>query len=179
MARSATRVHYTPENPDKYTGSYPITLRSSWEIHVAQYFDRHPDVLQWASEPVQIPYFDPVKQRQSVYVPDFLVRYLDASRQEIAALVEVKPAHETFAEQARDTADDAKVMTNAAKWEAAVWWCQRRGIEFKVMTEGDLFGGATSAMRVGGVRKRKDKRGPIVRRALAPKRPRTTRRKKR
>ena len=81
----AFRNVYNPTNASKYKGDYPIIARSSWEFEFMKYLDHHPDVAEWASEPVKIPYTNPLPTKrhpdgngQSIYIPDFLVTYPDA-----------------------------------------------------------------------------------------------------
>jgi hypothetical protein len=53
--------------------------------------------------------------------------------------VEIKPAHEAIYERTRDTKDLIQHVRNMAKWQAAEFWCQRRGdVEFAVLTEADI-----------------------------------------
>jgi len=142
----AARTEFTPKNPAKYKGEYPIYMRSRWEIGFAINLDLSPSVLQWASEPVQIPYRDPVTGDQKVYVPDFLVQAVKTKvkggrkAQVIETmLVEIKPKHEAFISEARNQKDAALVARNTAKWAAARGWCRRRGVKFIILTETDLF----------------------------------------
>ena len=136
---------FQPQNPEKYTGEYPIIYRSSWEHEFMTYCDNHPDVVEWASEPVKIPYKDPTRERtQSLYVPDFLVTIVTGqqqNRQIKKKLIEIKPMSEALTEHARTKKDAMVKMKNDAKWGAAQAWAMRRGIEFHVMTEGDMFHG--------------------------------------
>lgn len=144
--RGVTRTIFKPRNPQKYVGEYPIVCRSSWEIHVASYCDTHPDVIEWASEPreARIPYPDPTtmtsdgKPVQRIYIPDFLILFRDASGKERRALCEVKPSHEALDSEVRPGSAQA-LLKNKAKWAAAEWWCQRRGVEFMLLTENKIF----------------------------------------
>ncbi len=44
----ARRTTYLPMNPNKYDGSYPITLKSSWESNFARvYCDMNPACISW------------------------------------------------------------------------------------------------------------------------------------
>lgn len=122
---------------------YPVVCRSRWEMMFVEFCDTNQDVLEWASEPVAIPYNNPLKGksgRQTVYVPDFLVAVRQQNGRIAKMLIEIKPAKEALLQRARSAIDTGKVMENQAKWKAAEWWCQRRGIMFRVMTEHDLFG---------------------------------------
>lgn len=139
MAREYQQKIYEPLFPEKYVGKYPINLKSSWEIKFAEYCDNHPDVLQWAYEPVSIPYANPVKGSQSIYLPDFLITVLSADKQTVTKLVEIKPIKEKLTEFARNEADIMIQAVNRAKWGAAQSWCMRRGIEFLVLDETGMF----------------------------------------
>lgn len=119
---------------------FPVICRSRWEMMFVEFCDSNQDVLEWASEPWEIPYKNPIKKSQSVYVPDFLVAVRQQSGRIVKMLIEIKPAKEALKERARSAIDTAKVIENQAKWKAAEWWCQRRGLVFRIMTEHDLFG---------------------------------------
>lgn len=140
MGKQPQKTIYTPRYPEKYIGTYPIISRSSWEISMFQFCDLNQDVIEWASEPVKIPYANPVTGKQSIYIPDLLVRFLDQNGRDETFLIEIKPAHEAMQEQVRDSRDAITLAKNQAKWLAAGAWCMRRGINFKIMTEEDLFG---------------------------------------
>ena len=138
----AVKGIFKPQNPEKYTGDYPIIYRSSWEHEFMIYCDNHPGVVEWASEPVSIPYKDPSRERsQNLYVPDFLVTFVDKDKQLTSKLIEIKPMAEALTEHARTKKDAVVKMKNDAKWAAAQAWAMRRGIDFQVMHEGDMFHG--------------------------------------
>lgn len=142
MVRPVKR-EFVPQNPQKYTGTYPIISRRRWEWDFMVMCDQNERVLEWASEMVQIPYHDPLTGRQKVYVPDFLVTYIDRdSKDRRTKLVEVKPMHEQLVEFARNAQDAAIQARNRAKWGAAIQWCRHRGITFEVMNERQMFKGA-------------------------------------
>lgn len=141
MARAA-KGPFHPQNPSKYTGDYPIIFRSSWEREFMNYCDNHPEVLEWASEPHKIPYKNPLKaepNNQTVYIPDFLVTYLTKGGNKSTKLIEIKPMHEAAAAHARTNKDAMERMRNEAKWGAAAQWAERRGIDFIVLTEAELY----------------------------------------
>ena len=71
------------------------TYRSSWEWAFMQFCDNHPGVVQWASEAVKILYKNPLTNRNTIYVPDFLVVYSDKKGNRHAEVIEVKPKKET------------------------------------------------------------------------------------
>ena len=104
-----------------------------------RFLDNHPSVLQWSSECVKIPYFNPVKGKQSIYVPDFLIIYVDKNGHQHAELIEVKPSSQTTMENARSTRDKLAVAINMSKWRAAAAWSRQNGVNFRLVTEKELF----------------------------------------
>jgi hypothetical protein len=130
---------FIPKNPQKIIGNSRIVYRSSWELTVMNLLDQHPNVIQWASESISIPYKNPLTGRQSVYIPDFLVVYKDKTNKQRAELIEVKPMKEAIAENARSKRDKAALMVNTAKWAAAMLFCKKNGLIFRILTEADLY----------------------------------------
>jgi len=130
---------YTIKNPEKYVGKKVPTYRSSWEFTFMSFCDNNPAVLNWASESVSIPYFNPVKGKQTIYVPDFLIVYIDANQRQHTELIEIKPSTETTMESARSYRDKLMVAMNMAKWAAADNWARANNIRFRVVTEFDIF----------------------------------------
>jgi len=137
----AYKTKFTPKNPEKYKGTYPIIARSSWELAVFTKFDAHPNVLQWASESVKIPYQNPLTGKFSRYVPDLLVVYVDKNNKKHAELIEIKPIRETVMERARTKRDKIAITVNKAKWKAAYSFCRKNNLMFRVLTEEQLFAG--------------------------------------
>ena len=68
---------YHIKNPEKYIGHGSPRYRSSWEFTFMMFCDNNPSVQQWASESIKIPYRDPLTGKPTVYVPDFLISYID------------------------------------------------------------------------------------------------------
>ena len=130
---------YQIKNPEKYMGKRLPSYRSSWEFTFMSFCDNNPAVLNWVSEGVKIPYFNPVSGKQTIYVPDFLVVYVDANQRKHTELVEIKPSKETTMESARSYRDKLSVAINMAKWAAADSWARANNMRFRVVTEYDIF----------------------------------------
>lgn len=130
---------YTPTNTAKYIGKYPITYRSSWELSVMRVLDAHPNVTQWASESLSIPYMHPLTGKWTFYIPDLMIVFTDKNGAKRAELIEIKPAKETYPDQAKSKKDKLSQAVNQAKWAAAVAWCAKHGLTFRVLTEDQLF----------------------------------------
>ena len=130
---------YTVKNPEKYMGKRSPTYRSSWEFAFMNFCDNNPAVLNWTSESVKIPYYNPVSGKNTIYVPDFLIVYVDANQKQHTEVVEVKPSTEVTMESARSYRDKLSVAINMAKWAAADAWARANNMRFRVITEYDIF----------------------------------------
>jgi hypothetical protein len=132
---------YQIKNTEKYVGRKSPTYRSSWEFSFCTFCDNNPAVIQWASEPFMIPYRNPLTGKNTIYVPDFMMVYIDKNQQKHAEVVEVKPLKETNFESAKSVRDKAAVALNMAKWAAARAFCRAHGMVFRIVTEHDIYQG--------------------------------------
>lgn len=130
---------YTLKNPQKYLGSKAPMYRSGWEFSFMRFCDEHPNVDNWSSEAIRIPYLNPLTGKRTTYVPDFLVSYLDRNNKKHVELIEVKPKNQTIKENAKSNYNKAHWVQNQAKWTAARAWCKQRGIHFRIVTEDDIY----------------------------------------
>ena len=138
MAKWAQGI-YEVKNPDKYVGNNKPKYRSGWELSFMRFCDTNENVLQWASESINIPYRHPLTGKQTIYVPDFLVVYKTKNNTVKAEVVEIKPSTETTMESARSYRDKLSVAINMAKWAAADNWARANNMRFRVITEYDIF----------------------------------------
>ena len=105
-----------------------------------KFCDTNPSVQKWASEAISIPYRDPLTGRQTIYVPDFFVQYVDKNMKTHVELIEIKPASQTILERVgKNKFNQAQYVKNQAKWAAATIWCKQQGIKFRIVNENDLF----------------------------------------
>jgi len=140
MASKFANGKFTPKNPDKYIGTKLPIYRSSWEWNFCNFCDTHSSVQKWASEAIRIPYKDPLTGKNTVYVPDFFIQYLDKNNKMMVELIEIKPASQTLMERTgKSRYNQAQFIKNQAKWQAASIYCKQQGIKFRVLTENDLF----------------------------------------
>ena len=130
---------YTVKNPAKYVGKGVPRYRSGWELSFMIFLDNNDNVMQWASESIQIPYRNPVTGKQSIYIPDFLITYRTRQNTLIAEVIEIKPKKQSIIESKMSNRDRMVVAINYAKWDSATKWCNRNGLKFRVITEQDLF----------------------------------------
>lgn len=137
---------FKPKHPEKYKGKFPIIYRSSWELKFMHELDDRPDVVYWSSESVIIQYFHPYKRRIARYFPDFLVAFKNKEDKINKWLVEVKPYRETIPpiskKRQRSTTklyQEATYLVNSEKWKAAEKYCKDNGLQFKLLTEKELY----------------------------------------
>ena len=140
MSSKFARGKFAIKHPEKYVGTKTPTYRSSWEWTFMNFCDNNKSIIKWASEAIQIPYRDPLTARQTVYVPDFFIQYLDKKGRMITELIEIKPASQTILERVgKNKYNQAQFIKNQAKWKAANMWCQQQGIKFRILNENDIF----------------------------------------
>jgi len=130
---------YTVKNAAKYVGKGVPRYRSGWELAFMRFLDNNDNVMQWASESIQIPYRNPITGKQSIYVPDFLITYRTRQNTLIAEVVEIKPKKQSVIESKMSNRDRMVVAVNYAKWDSASKWCARNGLKFRVINENDMF----------------------------------------
>jgi hypothetical protein len=141
----AYKGFFKPQNPKKYKGdSTNIIYRSRWELRLMDYLDKHPDVVQWASEEFSITYLHPVDKKPHRYFPDFWVKKKKKDGTTEVLVIEIKPEKQT-----KEPKKPAKVnkkyinecitySINKAKWKYAEEFCKDRNWKFVIFTEKDL-----------------------------------------
>jgi hypothetical protein len=139
MARFANGK-YQVLNPSKYVGKSAPQFRSSWEATFMRFLDNDPNILQWASESIAIPYRNPLTGKVHNYIPDFFITYLGPGGQVVAEIVEIKPMKQTVLEGKKIKQKDAMVVAvNHAKWASCRAYCKQNGFNFRIVTERDLY----------------------------------------
>lgn len=133
---------FKPRHPEKYKGnSERIFWRSRWEMKFMMYLDASPDVVQWSSEEIIIPYESPLDRKWHRYFPDFWVRLKNGE----TYIAEVKPLYQTVPPVKKGKRITKGFLNevntyavNYKKWEAARAYCAKKGWEFKILTEVEL-----------------------------------------
>jgi len=124
MKNVAIRGRYKPKNTLKYDGNVnKVTYRSMWERRFMLYCDRSPKILRWSSEEIHIPYVSPKDNKWHNYYPDFVIETTSGR----TIMVEIKPSYQK------------RWDVNKSKWSYAEKFCIDNNMEFKVLTEKELF----------------------------------------
>lgn len=136
---------FRPKFPEKYKGDPTnIIYRSLWERNCMIYFDQNPNVLNWSSEEIIIPYKSPIDGKWHRYFPDFVIKVRNKYNQTETYVIEVKPYKETKEPEIKKRITKQylyEVQTwgiNSAKWSAAKEFCDDRKWKFKIITEREL-----------------------------------------
>ena len=129
-------------NPEKYVGKNTPHYRSSWEHATMRMLDSNPGILKWASESIHINYKNPFTNKQTIYVPDFFVLYMDANNRQHAELWEVKPTKETTLEaagrskKAQAAAIPQQEVREPRPGDAAIWGGGFKNLNMKNILSG-------------------------------------------
>lgn len=136
---------YEPQNPKKYRGDVKsIVYRSSWERRFMYWCDTNPDVLQWASEEIVIPYLCATDKKNHRYFVDFWLEKIvnRETGEKERWIVEVKPSKQTQVPKKTSGKKEASYLKecetwikNKSKWAAAQEWAKRNGHRFLLVTE--------------------------------------------
>ncbi len=138
---------FTPRHPEKYKGNVKnIVYRSSWERSFMNFLDNNVSIIQWGSEIIIIPYRKPTTGRIHKYYPDFWIKYKNKSGEIIQQIVEIKPSKQIHPpKKSRGKSNKTLVYEqithniNVAKWRACKIFCENNNIEFKILSEKELF----------------------------------------
>lgn len=159
--------YFTPKHPEKCLTPKSNIYRSGYELQFMLFCDNDPRILRWGSEPIAIPYKNPVSTlkyclknnlnpnnqqfwKTSNYNVDFWIEMKDKTGEGVRKIfIEIKPYAQTIppvmppqdAKPATFKKFNRESMTylqNKAKWEAAEKFCKERGCEFWIVTERTL-----------------------------------------
>ena len=145
MSKKPYSGKFKPKNYKKYKGDpTQIVYRSLWERRFMVYCDNTPNIIEWGSEELVIPYKSPLDRRVHRYFPDFYVKYVDKNGHARRVVIEVKPKKqlkppkEPMRRTKRWMNEVATYMINQAKFKAAGEYCKDRKLEFRILTEDHL-----------------------------------------
>ena len=132
---------YKVKNMSKYRGDPDkVTYRSSWEKACFIWCDNNPNIKEWSSEEIVVPYKWEIDKRMHRYFVDLKISFKDGK----TILVEIKPDKETAPPKRPDKSKRyiGEAMTyvkNMNKWEAANEFAKDRGWDFQIWTEDTLY----------------------------------------
>ena len=136
-----------PRNPQKYRGDINnIIWRSTWELRLLKFMDENSSILEYGSEEIIVPYISPIDGKMHRYYIDFYVKLRNRDGEIKTYLIEVKPYSQTQppVKRSRMTSKYIKeaqtYAINQSKWKAASDFARHNNVEFKVLTEKEIFG---------------------------------------
>lgn len=131
---------FSPKNTSKYKGDPTnIIARSSWEYRVFQWCDENPQVVEWASEEVVIPYVCATDKMFHRYFIDLYIKFNNGEKY----IVEIKPYVQTQEPRPRRVTKSYieevyQYGKNFSKWSAAKKFAENNGYKFQIWTENEL-----------------------------------------
>lgn len=136
--RKNSRYHQGVINPNsmqKYFSenkNEPIIYRSGLELQFIQYCETSPNIVKWASEPIEIKYFNRIKNKEARYFPDYVIQDIKGN----TTIVEIKPLNQCIKPKAIDSLwlKEAWVI-NVDKWTAAKKFADEHGMKFIIVNE--------------------------------------------
>ena len=124
-----------PKRMKKYYSecmSDPIIYRSGLELQFITFCENSSSIVKWASEPIKIPYFSRLANKEQNYYPDYIIENADGKK----CIVEVKPSNQIYKPDATDSAwSKENWIRNCDKWMAAKKFAEDRGMKFIIITE--------------------------------------------
>ena len=134
---------FTPKNQDKFIGSKAV-YRSDLELKFFRFCDDNPNVLEWGSENIIVPYISPLDNRAHRYYVDNYIAIKEGT-EVVKYLVEIKPSKQTkppttkYRKRQHLIYEQKQYVINQAKWKAAKEFCKKKGFTFIILTEKELI----------------------------------------
>lgn len=131
---------YIVKKPNKYRGDpSKVTYRSHWEKLCFMWCENNPDIKDWSSEEIVVPYYYDVDKKYHRYFVDLKITFKNGK----TILVEIKPEKETAPPKRPDKSkryigEALTYVKNMNKWEAANEFAKDRGWDFQIWTENTL-----------------------------------------
>lgn len=135
--------YYYPKNMSKFKGKLPYAVhRSGLELKYFRILDDNPNVIEWGSEEVVVPYeFD---GRWHRYYIDLYVKFRVKDKIK-KFIIELKPFKQTQEpvwsnrrKQSSYLYECKEWQRNCAKWRFAKDFAAKHDVEFHILTEKDL-----------------------------------------
>jgi hypothetical protein len=109
-----------------------------WERNICKFCDDTENIVKWSFEEIIVPYTNPLDKKTHNYYPDFLIQFKNNNGLN-TWMVEVKPKKQTYLKENASKKEKITWIINNAKWEAAKKYCEKNKMEFKIITEKEIF----------------------------------------
>lgn len=136
---------FKPKNPEKYKGDFKnIKFRSGWELQFMFMLDANPNIIQWSSEEIVIPYISPLDGQWHRYFMDFYIKKKTSDGKIVEELIEIKPYSQTKEPKVQNKktrryiTEVTTYAVNDSKWKYAKEYCKKKGWNFLILTEKEL-----------------------------------------
>lgn len=136
---------YPLKNTSKYKGSMPLCYRSHPEFLLCRWLDLNPNIIEWGSESVVIPYLKPTDGKVHRYFIDFNCVLRTPSGALEKYIIEYKPAKKLKQPLPSKRKAPKTLMyemeeyaINSSKWDAAKQYATKHNMKFTIITEKEL-----------------------------------------
>lgn len=127
-----------PKKTKKYYSSCkdePIIYRSGLELQFIQYCENSSKIAKWASEPIEIKYYNRLKEKYARYYPDYIIEDNNGNK----AIIEIKPKNQCVKPNYNDSMWlKESWIVNVDKWNAAKKFAEEHNMKFIIINE-DFF----------------------------------------
>lgn len=137
----AYKGKYTVKDKTKYVGDpTKVVFRSLWERNTFRWLESQPNIVEWCSEEVVIPYICETDRKVHRYFIDVYFKTADGKKY----LIEIKPKRETAPPKQgkrrtkKYLSEALTYIKNQSKWKAANAFAKENGAIFQIWTEDTL-----------------------------------------
>jgi hypothetical protein len=125
---------FYPKNPRKFLGESAY-YRSGLELSAFRgFFDPHSSVIEWASENIKIPYYNP-HTGPSNYIPDIWARIKEKDGKIYEYIIEIKPSNKLVKPKTNQKKKFMEWEVNMAKFDAAKKYAIDNGMKWQILTD--------------------------------------------
>lgn len=117
-----------------------IIYRSGLELQFIQFCENNAKIIRWGSEPIAIPYFNRLKNKNATYYPDYVITLLKTDKEHNnyveRCIIEIKPYNQTIKPREQDSRWLKETwVVNVDKWNAAKRFAESHDMKFMIITE--------------------------------------------
>lgn len=136
---------YDVINVDKCINGCSVKYKSKYEQRMMTYLDTSSSIIKWGYEVLIIAYVSPYDGKEHNYEVDFYAEAYATDDTIKKLAIEVKPLKQVLPPTGNNRSaktkkiEESVYQLNQVKWEFARKWCDGEGIEFKTITENELY----------------------------------------
>lgn len=110
-----------------------------------RWLDRTPQVVEWSSEDIRVPYIKPTDGKVHHYYLDFYMKLRDKRGVDHKYIIEIKPYKQTIPPKPHGNKKPSTILyetrqyaINTSKWKSAKKWAESHKMKFIIITDKDI-----------------------------------------